>query len=223
MKFFTDGSVQWPYLLIKIMKYIKKRNKGSYKEILIDPGVWDLKEGFEYIWEGTIILHEFLKTLPSNHFFSLDYPGDMNLHYQKLFLDKSKRYAEGFAYHPNFIVTVQFYHNNYWSFVENFEWYNELDIKSGILGLGNMCRHSTCNQFMKHALDYAFSHCNHPRIHVYGLCKDAIPYADRLARRFNVELSIDQEKWQFYKPSKERPYWFKKYITDLEDRGVVIS
>jgi len=225
MKFFTDNSVnylQWPYLLTNIKKYIKLRDKSKWDEILIDPGVFDLKENYKYSWEDSIIIHEFLDSLPKDHYFSMDFPGDMNKRYKKLFLDKSRIYAAGFSYHPNFIVTVQFYHKNYWSFIENFEWYNNLTIKSGILGLGNMCQHRRCNDFMKHALDYAFSHSKHPRIHIYGLCKDAIPYADKLARRFKIGLSIDQEKWQYFKKSVLRPQIFKEYLIDLIDKGVKI-
>lgn len=212
--------LNWPYLLINIKKYIKLRNKSRWDEILIDPGVFDLKTDNKYSWEDSILIHEFLDSLPNNHYFSLDYPGDMNLNYAKLFLDKSRKYAEGYYYHPNFIVTVQFYHNNYWSFVKNFNWYNELNIKSGILGLGNMCQHRTCNEFMKHSLDYAFSHSKHPRIHIYGLSKDAIPYAYKLSKRFNREFSIDQEKWQFFQKSTLRPQIFKEYLIDLMDKGV---
>ena len=86
-----------------------------------------------------------------------------------------------------------------------------------------MCKHSRLNQFMKHALDYAFSHCYHRRIHIYGLCKEATPYAYNKALYYRKELSIDQEKWQYYKPSSERSFWFDKYLTDLRNEGVVVE
>ena len=58
-----------------------------------------------------------------------------------------------------------------------------------------MCRFRTLNNFLKHSLDYAFSHCKHQRIHIYGLCLKAIPYAYNLAKRYYIELSVDSTKW----------------------------
>jgi len=227
MKFFTDknwtnGNL-WPYLLLKVPQYLKMRDFSNQKEILIDPGVWELIEDHSFSWERDINLHKFLDSLPSNHFLSLDYPSDMNLKYKKLFLEKSQQYSLGFCYHPNFIVTVQFYHNNYWSFRENFDKYNALDITSGFLALGNICKHKTCNEFIKHSLDYAFSHTRYDRMHIYGLCKSAIPYAYKLGKRFKIDLSIDSTKWQYYKKTSERPFIFKQYLNDLRSKGVFIE
>jgi len=225
MKFFTDNSIQWPYLLTKITKYLKMREetKKKYKEILIDPGVYDLIKSNKYSWEDKIDIKEFLLSLPPNHYFSWDYPSDMNLLYENEFIEKSWENAEKFVLYPQYIVTVQAKFNNYWDFKNRFDKYNELNITSGILGLGNMCKHPRLNQFMKHALDYAFSHCYHRRIHIYGLCKDAIPYAYRKAIYYGIEFSIDQEKWQYYKPSSERPFWFSEYIKAIKLKGVKVE
>ena len=222
MKFFTDKTVENDYLLIKIKDYLKLKDFSRWDEILIDPHVYELTKSDEYSWINKINVYDFITSLPSNHYFSLDYPGDMNPQYQREFILKSWINAVSYHQHSQYICTVQFKFNNYWNFVDWFDKYNDLEIKSGILGLGNMCRHSRCNEFMKHALDYAFSHCRHPRIHIYGLCKDAIPYAFKLSQRFKIELSIDQEKWQYFKDSKLRPQDFKIYLIDLIDKGIMI-
>lgn len=207
MKFFTDKSVVNDYLLVKIKDYKKMTDFSRWKEVFIDPGVYDLVKDYKFSWEGKINIPEFLDSLPDNHYFSWDYPGDMNLFHQDLFLHNTWNSAEMFHDHPQFIVTTQYKFRNYWNFVEWFDRYNGLDIKSGILGLGNMCRFRSLNQYLKHTLDYAFSHCKHKRIHIYGLCLKAIPYAVRLVKRFNIELSVDNTKWTFC-----------YYETDIKDR-----
>jgi hypothetical protein len=195
MKFFTDRTVINDYLLVKIKDYLKMDDFSRWKEIFIDPGVYELTKSNCYSWEWDINVSHFLNSLPDTHYFSFDYPCDMNLQYQELFLKNSWNNAKMFHYHPNYIVTVQSKFNHYWSFKEWFDKYNELPIESGILALGNMCRFRTLNQYLKHSLDYAFSRCNHPRIHIYGLCIKAIPYVNKLAKRFNIELSTDSTKW----------------------------
>jgi hypothetical protein len=80
-------------------------------------------------------------------------------------------------------------------FTQWFDRYNELNIASGILGLGNMCKFKKLNQYLKHTLDYAFSHCKHPRIHIYGPCVQVIIYANRLAKNYNIEFSADSTAW----------------------------
>lgn len=195
MKFFTDKTVVNDYLLVKIVDYIKMKDFSRWKEVLIDPGVYDLTKSNKFKWEEKINIDEFLDSLPDNHYFSWDYPCDMNLRYQELFLEKS--WFNAIKYCPNnrYICTVQSRYNDYWDFAEWFDKYNILDIKSGIMGLGNMCRFRVLNEYLKHALGYAFSRCRHPRIHIYGLCLQAIPYANKLSKMFEIELSIDSTKW----------------------------
>ena len=195
MKFFTDKTVVNDYLLVKIVDYIKMKDFSRWKEIFIDPGVWQLTKSDKFKWEGKINIKEFLDSLPDNHYFSFDYPCDMNEIYTELFLYKSWINAILYCSEKQYIVTVQSKFNNYWNFMEQFDMYNNLDIKSGILGLGNMCRFRSLNQYLKHALDYAFYRCRHSRIHIYGLCLKAIPYAYKLSKRYGIELSTDSTKW----------------------------
>lgn len=195
MKFFTDKTVVNDYLLVKIKDYIKMDDFNQWKEVFIDPGVYDLTKSDKFKWEGKINIRNFLNSLPENHYFSFDYPGDMNLQYQDLFLKKSWENALRYNTYTNYIVTAQYKFKDYWNFIEWFDRYNKLHVFSKILGLGNMCRFRSLNNYLKHALDYAFSHCRHTRIHIYGLCLKAIPYAYNLSKKYNIELSTDSTKW----------------------------
>jgi hypothetical protein len=168
---------------------------SKWKEVFIDPGVWDLVKSDQFKWHGKIDIPEFLDSLPDNHYFSWDYPGDMNLKYQDKFLIWTYSNAINYHLHSQYIVTVQSKFKNYFNFMYWFDKYNDLDIKSGIMGLGNMCRFAHLNDYLKHALDYAFSNCNHKRIHIYGLCLRAIPYAYKLSKKNKIKLSIDSTKW----------------------------
>ena len=221
MKFFTDKTVKNDYLLIKIKDYIKMKDKSKWKEIFVDPGVYDLTKSDKFSWEGKINISEFLDSLPENHYFSWDYPGDMNIKYQELFLQKTWDNNIKYCYHPNFIVTAQYIFNHYWNFVKNFEQCNQLIIKSGILGLGNMCKYRTLNSYLKHTLDYAFSHSNYKRIHIYGLCLQGIPYADKLAKKYKIELSVDSMKWTFcfYETEiNDRQHHFEMYMEKIKKK-----
>jgi len=231
MKFFTDKTVKNDYLLIKIKDYLKMDDFSRWKEVFIDPGVYELTKYYKFSWEGKINIIEFLDSLPEDHYFSWDYPGDMNPKYQDLFLHNTWNNAEMFHDHSQYIVTAQYKHKDYWNFVEWFDRYNDLEIKSGILGLGNMCRFRTLNQYLKHALDYVFSHTKHPRIHIYGLCMKAIPYAYNLSKHTNIEFSFDSTKWTrcFHTPGfpwccnkENRQQFFDEYkyrITQLCKEG----
>ena len=229
MKFFTDKTVVNDYLLIKIGDYWKLKDFSQWKEVFIDPGVYELTKDIEYSWvnKGCYgFMTEWIKKLPDNHYFSWDYPCDMNVKHQDYFLKKSWENALQYNDYSQYIVTVQFKFRNYWNFVEWFDKYNALNIKSGILALGNMCRFRTLNQYLKHALDYAFSYTKHPRIHIYGLCIKAIPYAYKLAKRYNVEFSFDSTKWTrcFHTSGlsschkENRQQYFDEYKKEIEVR-----
>lgn len=219
MKFFTyTYSFDWPYLMVKISKYLKlsQDSKDKYKEIFIDLGVYDLGNSPNYSWEGTIDIKEFIENLPKNHYFSFDYPGDMNPYYKDLFLLKSWENAIRYCYLPQYITTVQYPFNDYINFQRWFDKYNKLNIGSGIIGLGNICKQRGLTRFLKYALPYAFKNCSVERIHIYGLNKKSIPYAYRMAKMHDIKLSIDSRKWEYYKPSSEREFWFHEYIKEFD-------
>ena len=54
MKFFTDKSVVNDYLLVKIKDYKKMTDFSRWKEVFIDPGVYDLVKDYKFSWEGKI-------------------------------------------------------------------------------------------------------------------------------------------------------------------------
>lgn len=234
IKFFTDKTVINDYLLVKIKDYFGMKDFSRWDEILIDPHVYELTKSEFFSWEKETykqtleFIIGFLDSLPEDHYFSWDYPGDMTLQYQDLFITRTWENACHLCYHPNYIVTAQYKFNDYWNFKEWFNKYNDLNIESGIMGLGNMCRFRTLNQYLKHTLDYAFSHCRYKRIHIYGLCLKAIPHAVKLAKRFNIELSVDSTNWtrcvtkemkEIYKVGcrkGERQIFFDEYMKKLE-------
>ena len=220
MKFFTYDygsfkNYQWPYLILKIGRYLKLKNKKPYKFILIDPGVYDLQQNPCYSWEESINIPQFLDSLPENHYFSWDYPGDMNPQYSELFLQKSWDNAYRFSDHPNYITTVQFRFNNYLSFIEWFNKYNELPMTSGIMGIGNMCQQKGLNQFVRHAIPYIIKNSKANWIHIYGLNILGIKYLSKFKTK--KIISVDNRKWEYYVKSSERPQAFKKYINKLEN------
>ncbi len=230
MKFFTDKTVQNDFLLVKLKDYLKLKDYSQWKEILIDPGVYDLMKDSKFKWEGTINISDFLDTLPKNHYFSWDYPGDMNLQYQALFLEKTWKIALKFHKHPQYITTVQYKYNNYWDFIEWFDKYNKLDIASGYLGLGNMCKTSRKKYFMNHALDYAYKNCDHPRIHIYGLPLRFVSQVEKLGKRFKIKTSIDNVKWTFmwyeFDNKEERnnkQLLFNTYLQKIREKSVKLE
>lgn len=222
MRFFTDNcfgnQLQWPWMLCRIDQYFEIKEYSQWREILIDPGVYELTKADHYSWEGDLNIIEFLEALPENHYFSADYPSDMNLKYENSFIQKSWKNAKKYHNYPQYITTVQGKFNNYFNYIDWFHKYNDLDPE--FLGLGNICQHRTWNSFMKHTLPYIFKYAYANRIHIYGLCKDAIPKVFKLSKKYNKEISIDQEKWQFYKKSNHRPQDFKAYLIDLIDLEV---
>ena len=195
MKFFTDKSVKNPFLLIQLKDYLKMNDFTKWNEVFIDPSVYELLNSYKYSFENKININELLDSLPNNHYLSIDYPSDMNKDYQDLFLKKTWNNALKYYSNSQYIITVQYKHNDFWNFVDWFDKYNNLNIKSGILGLGNLCRFKYLTEYLENVIDYAISNCKHSRIHIYGLCLKAIPFSVRLAERYNIDLSIDSTKW----------------------------
>jgi len=237
MKFFTDKTVKNDFLLIKITDYLKNNtNLSQYKEIFIDPCVYQLKKYDEYAWNLNFDVVKFLDSLPENCYFSLDYPCDMNKKFQNEFLRKSWENAIRYCYHPNYIITVQFQFNDFWWFKQWFDKYNDLYIKSSILALGNICRILKLNKFMKDTLTYAFKNCRHSRIHIYGLTARAFTFAYNLSNEYNIKLSIDSLKWtrpcstqlrlKYNKRScnkNNRQEYFNEYIKMIIKKGIKLQ
>jgi hypothetical protein len=242
MRFFTDKTVDNPWLLIKLVDYLKFNLQRDYKEVFIDPGVYDLTKGDRFKWEKALegdtrhFITEFLKGLPDNHYFSFDYPSDMNEAFKNEFITRTFENAKWYGGDKHYIVTMQFRHKDAYSFREWFERFNELPIESGIFGLGNYCRHFHINDFVKHTLPYFFKNCRHPRVHIYGLALRLIPYADKLAQKYDIQLSVDSTKWtrcvsqelkdrvgKLNCSTDTRQEFFDEYMRVLDKRGVILE
>jgi len=242
IKFFTDKTVENDYLLIKIGDYLRNGlNWTRWKEIFIDPGVYELKKRPYYSWEKNINIKDFLNSLHENHYFSADYPCDMNPSFTDEFLRKSWENAIQYCGHPNYIVTVQSKFNDYYDFMQWFDKYNDLYIASGILGIGNLCRciNKKYDEFVKHVLAYAFRKCKHPRIHIYGLPFKYIKLASRYesTKMLNIELSIDSTKWtracstrlrnkhypHFNCNNNNRQEFFNEYLDKLREKKIALQ
>lgn len=211
MKFFTDKTVKEnKYLLIKLQDYRNgKTDLNVYDEVMIDPGVYELIKSLKYSWEENFNIREFLDTLPDNHYFSADYPPDMLLDglkneefgwdyfmkVSKLFIHKTWDNAVKLCDHKNYIVTCQSYFENEKSFYKWFDRFNSLDIKSGIMGIGNLCRIHYLQDYIKRVLDYVFKNVSVNVVHIYGLGLRITPYAYRLSKIHGVKLTVDNTKW----------------------------
>ena len=233
--------------MIKIKDYLKLKDFSKWKEIYVDPGVYELTKHDEYSWVKVKTAHEdmikFLDFLPKNHYFSWDYPCDMNPKFTEYFLRKSWKNAKKYCKHSQYIITVQskcYKIKNRvipdeLSFYKWFDRYNKLEIKSGILGIGNLCRIKRMTVGLKNIIIYAMKNSKHPRMHIYGLCLDAIPFAEKLAIRNNIELSIDSTKWTracnsdlkwsegYNCTSKNRQKFFDEYLNIIKKRDVELE
>ncbi|MHA2258615.1 MAG: hypothetical protein ACXACO_11625, partial [Promethearchaeota archaeon] len=104
-----------------------------------------------------------------------------------------------------------------------------------ILGLGNICRHFFKNEFIKHALPYAFKNCSHERVHIYGLGSRIIPFAYELSQKYNIALTIDSTKWTracstelkeihgINSKASNRQLFFDTFLNILKKKGVKIK
>ena len=99
-----------------------------------------------------------------------------------------------------------------------------------------MCRFNYFNEFIKHSLDYTFSHCKHPKLHIYGLAFRIIKYAYNLAKKYDIDFSIDNTKWtravnralrlKGYKAScttSNRQEFFDEYLKEIRSRGIFLE
>lgn len=237
MEFFTNRVVNPRFLLVKIRDYLKM-DKFPYEKVFIDPGVGELSMMDEYGWKDWIDVGEFLDTLPDNHWFTCDYPSDMNLNLGHIFLKKSWEMAKKHCGHPQYIVTAQYPHNHALLFMKWFKKYNDLEHRSGILGLGNLCRIPTLTNYLKYILDFAFKHAadDVEQIHVYGLCLRAIPYVQELSEKYGIKVSVDSTKWCFAynndlkdeyglyaSTKKQQLLFFNEYCQEIVRRGVPLS
>lgn len=246
--FFTQKE-KWKqnYILYRIKKKttfdLIKELSEKYKEILIDPGVYDLKKSNEY--SNIILLHQIAQSkLPRNVFISIDYPCDMNLEYTDEFIRKSNE--NNFKYRENnqYICCIQFKFSNFEDFIKNWNllkpiWKNN---PKKMIAIGNLCRLvDKKNQFVNKVFNFIIQEKIINRIHFYGLGKHAIKQYIPNLLKMGFNISIDSTKWtrasndkcresvmkekglEFFKgckgyngcTTKIREIFFTEYINDL--------
>ena len=79
-----------------------------------------------------------------------------------------------------------------------------------------MCKQRGCNSFIKHAIPYAFKNAKTKKLHIYGANFNSIPYIHKIEKMYRKTVSVDNRKWEYYKPSNERLFWFTEYIKKIE-------
>lgn len=189
LKFFTDLTVKNDYLLIKLKRYLQIKNKSvfkKYKEIFIDPGVYELKKTKKdcYSWEKHVNVEKFLDLLPNNCYFSFDYPSDMNPALTDVFLKKSYENAVKYQNNEHFIISMQYRFKDFFSFCEEFEKYNDLN-HDRIFALGNLCRILRLTPFLKNVILYTIKKIT-PQAHSY-LRTLSSSDSIRLYQRFEIQ------------------------------------
>jgi hypothetical protein len=248
MLFFTDITTSASqFCLLNINKYEDPR-KATKKLRFIDPGVNELKKSKEY--QNIDLLHFLAENhLASTEFISIDYPGDMNLQYSDLFLQKSIqnnwKYADNFHY----ICTVQYLWRDYIDFEFRMKELQPIYAhKKKIVGLGNMCRLLVKKEKMNRNsdeyiyLDKVFHYLiDHGKefywIHIYGMSlyaiKEFIPMLQNTHP--NLILSVDSTKWTractddlkkqygLNCNSKTRDLFFKTYIHEIQHAGIIVK
>lgn len=224
MDYYTDDSVNHPYILVNFKKYLnnKKQNinwdyieviSKKYNNCILDAGVWELKKQDHYSWEKWLDIQDLLDSLPENCLFAGDYPCDMNIKFTNLFLKKSWNNAKKYCGHKNYLTTVQSKFKDFDSFVFWFKRYNNLSIENGVMGIGNLCRIRKYISFLQKTINYAFKNYNHKQLHFFGLCLQGItgirkykgeyfypqckisPSLEQYEQKFNIKSSVDGTNW----------------------------
>ncbi len=198
--FFTDYSTQISkYCLLNVKKYkdISKLDKIMY---FIDPSVYELKDSNEY---SNIKLLEHLSNagnLKENEFISIDYPNDMNPQYSDLFIEKTMQYNKKYADNLNYIATLQFKFKDFNDFRQRFNELSEyVDMSKKVIGIGNLCRIMSNNDFIDNVFDFLYNQIKIKQIawiHFYGLSKRVIEVCINKFKDLNsVIISTDSTKW----------------------------
>jgi len=223
MKFFTGYEPFSNYTLLH-PKYINKLDDivKEKKEVLVDPGVHELKKRSEYSKVNK--MHSLVGKLPDNCWISIDYPCDMNVKLTDLFIRRSIDNNIRYASKRDYICTIQSKFLDWRHFIKKAEelrpiW--EQDFK--MIGIGNMCKVTYPNRFTDKVTRYIIEEMRGKRVHFYGL---SMPNIRRYARYLesSVELSVDQTKWTRPRNKKlpsrtcrqdERDIYFLNYVRSI--------
>jgi len=190
LKFFTNPYGKYPYHLIPYSIWRKGYSK-PFKELIIDPGVNQLKNKIEYPY-----INEYpLKITQKNILWVIpDYPYDVGPNLtQRECVIKSWENIEKWYNLPQTICSVQYEYENIVEFIYNYD--NLYFMNPNIIGIGNLCK-STNMEFLKNIIYYIQYHNpDKKRIHFFGLYKLAIKYL--LSLNCPFEISIDSMKWDY--------------------------
>ncbi len=202
MRFYTDVTTKASKnCLLNVRKYQDPRKKEK-KNILIDPGVYDLVKAPEY--SQIALLRKLAEPgqLASNEFISIDYPCDMNPAFSDLFVKKSVDNNFLNVKNDRYICTVQFKFMDFDDFKLRFAelapiWQAN---KNKPIAIGNMCRlneyrDAKVRMFTRHVFEHVLANLDAGRwLHVYGMpLWMIIKWVPRLEKRFTI--SVDSTKW----------------------------
>jgi len=243
MVFFTHPiGISNNYALITLNHFIKKKkidiNKiinysQKYKIVIIDVGVYQLKKQPYYNFEKLAInFKEILTILPTNVYIPYDFPADMNIKYQELFIKKSFDNFLKYKEYKQFISTIQCKFNDINNFKLSFDKYNKYITSNHYVGLGNMCRINQLTDFIKESIDYAFRYSKSKKIHIFGLSLRNFKYVYSKSIEYNIDLSIDNTKWTKACNQKirknfglcclkaTRQLFFNEYIKSIQKKNI---
>jgi hypothetical protein len=217
--FFTDDTVNSRYHLRNIKA--SKKVKTPKEVVYIDPGVHELKKQIEYSRIKQIVRMIDNNELKDNEYISLDYPCDMNLKYQDLFVKKSVENNFKYADNPRYICAIQFKVQDYSDFDFRFEELRHIwERKNKVLAIGNLCRIINPNEFTDHVFRTINRNAHKMRqIHFYGLSLPCIKkYIPALLDK--VQVSVDSTKWtRVHNKAMEKKYGKKMCSWSGTDRN----
>lgn len=192
-KFFTDITTNASInCLLNIKRYNDKR-KLNKSLIFVDPGVYELVKTNEYS-EIDKLHHLASGNLNENEYISIDYPCDMNMQYESLFIQKSIDNNIKYADNLQYICTIQFKFQDYNDFEKRFY---ELEYiwsqPKKILGIGNLCRIKYPNEFTDKVFRLLLKNQHKfSWIHIYGM---TLRLMRKYLPKFNCMFSTDSTKW----------------------------
>jgi hypothetical protein len=231
--FFTEVECESSnYCLLHVSRY-NSPLKLKKKEILVDPGVWQLKKRDEY--SKIEFLHQLASgSLAPNEWISIDYPPTMN---EKLAAEFVKRSVENnlkYAANEKYICTIQYYPRNAKQFLSCLKELSPvLENPKKMFGIGFNIGKSRFEMnpdvHTNLVFHYIMKEMTPRRIHLYGPAETVIEKYVPMLERKNFVVSVDSTKWtrastkQLKKKyglqaKKNIEIFFKTYMRKLSNR-----
>lgn len=218
---FTDEQTKISQFLLlngKRLNYITTHEALTKQLIFIDPSVMELKHSTTF--SQNKLLHKLVKIIDGFKYIyiSIDFPCDMNLKYEDLFIYKSFKNNLKYCNNFNYICTIQSKFMNYQSFYDESEKLRYIWEQSNkIIGIGNLCRiifyyklkskpkhrhkwkkyykkkHS--NEFVDKITEYIKINFKNRWVHFYGLSFQLICKMIPILHNAGVKCSVDSTKF----------------------------